>query len=600
MTQPELRHIPLSELCISRLNMRHSRKKPDVADLLPSIRESGVRQTLLVRREGATYGVVAGRRRYFALKDIEAETGITPLVPCAIMPEDDAASAMAASIIENVARLPATEMEQFDAFRRLSDEGQGVADIAAFFGITELAVRRVLALARLAAPIRKLYAADKIDRETIRALTLGCEDQQAEWLRLYESEDERAPTGRSCKAWITGGATITTDKALFDLAAFDGEITADLFGGESVFADARAFWRAQEAAISAKIEAYRDDGWADAVALERGEPFHSWDYVRTRKKQSGKVFIACRHDGSVTFHEGWLSEAEVRRKDKSEISETSDDEVTVIPRTEMSGPLAEYLFLHRHAAAQAGLLKAPGLALRLMVAHALSGSALWRVTPHAITTRNDATRASVEGSVAASEIGANRTRIEALFEAQGASLSNRSGYGDQSVCTLFAALIKMTDAEVMEILCFAMADTLACGGALTEAVLGACETDLAACWKPDDAFFDLCRDKRAINAMIADIASPSLAASCANETAKAQKEILRNRIEGAACEASPNWRPGWMQVPSKRLVPGAGSPVVEAWERAHTRFVTTTPPSLRGDGFNDDCATGLVSDTIDA
>ena len=52
---------------------------------------------------------VAGRRRYFALKEIEKETGDTPLVPCAIMTEDDAASAIAASVIENVGRLPASE-----------------------------------------------------------------------------------------------------------------------------------------------------------------------------------------------------------------------------------------------------------------------------------------------------------------------------------------------------------------------------------------------------------------------------------------------------------------------------------------------------------
>lgn len=63
MAQPILKSIPLSELRISKLNMRHSRKKPDVSDILPSIRESGIRQTLLVRKEGDHYGVVAGRRR---------------------------------------------------------------------------------------------------------------------------------------------------------------------------------------------------------------------------------------------------------------------------------------------------------------------------------------------------------------------------------------------------------------------------------------------------------------------------------------------------------------------------------------------------------
>ena len=112
MSKTELLNIRLSALSISKLNMRHGRKAPDVSDILPSIREKGIRQTLLVRREGERYGVIAGRRRFFALQQVAKETGADPLVPCAVMAEDDAASAIEASIIENVARLPATEMEQ--------------------------------------------------------------------------------------------------------------------------------------------------------------------------------------------------------------------------------------------------------------------------------------------------------------------------------------------------------------------------------------------------------------------------------------------------------------------------------------------------------
>ena len=35
MAQPILKNIPLDQLRISKLNMRHSRKKPDVSDILP-------------------------------------------------------------------------------------------------------------------------------------------------------------------------------------------------------------------------------------------------------------------------------------------------------------------------------------------------------------------------------------------------------------------------------------------------------------------------------------------------------------------------------------------------------------------------------------
>jgi len=101
----------------------------------------------------------------------------------------------------------------------------------------------------------------------------------------------------------------------------------------------------------------------------------------------------------------------------------------------------------------------------------------------------------------------------------------------------------------MEVLAFTMAETLEAGGPVVEAVLHVCETDLAAYWKPQPAFFDLLRDKRAINAMVADIGSKSLAESCASDTAKVQKAIIGNRITGNGCEPHPDWRPGWMQVP---------------------------------------------------
>ena len=564
MSQPDLIHLPLSQLGISKLNMRHGRKAPDVSDILSSIREKGIRQTLLVRREGKGYRIVAGRRRFFALQQIAKESGTDPLVPCAVMTEGDAASAIEASIIENVARLPATEMEQYTAFRKLHDEGKPVEEIAAFFGVTELNVRRVLALAALSAPIRKLYADEEIDRETVRALTLATPAQQADWMKLWNSETDHAPTGRSCKAWVTGGAAITTDKALFDLAGYTGAVTADLFGEAAVFADAAAFWEAQGAVIAERIEGYLQRGWADVILLERGAYFQRWDYSQTTKKQGGKVIIEQCHDGTVTFHEGWLKVSEVKkaRRADSEGEATSADAI----RPEMSGPMADYISLHRHAAAQASLIRNPAIALRLMAAHALCGSSLWNVRQHSPGAVKEGSLASVEGGAAATEVKAARTEVETLFEALGAPAPRRNGDA-YHLCETFAALLAMSDVEVLQVLAVSMAETLERGGPSVEAALHACGADLRAYWQPDAAFFDLLRDKRVINAMVAGIGSESLAETCAADTAKAQKMVLANRITGEGCRPNPDWRPGWMQVPPARLVEGAACPPVDAWER---------------------------------
>ena len=161
-------------------------------------------------------------------------------------------------------------------------------DIASFFGVTELLVRRVLALASLDEPIRKLYAEDELDRETIRALTLATPEQQAEWFRLFQSETERAPMGRSCKAWITGGTTITTDKALFDLDAYEGQVTADLFGEHGVFADADQFWKAQSAAIAERVEAHRPTAGAMLSALSAGRISTAGSMSSAPRKMAGR------------------------------------------------------------------------------------------------------------------------------------------------------------------------------------------------------------------------------------------------------------------------------------------------------------------------
>ncbi len=42
----QLQHIPLDQLKISPLNMRHGRKNPDISDILPSIRARGIQQLL--------------------------------------------------------------------------------------------------------------------------------------------------------------------------------------------------------------------------------------------------------------------------------------------------------------------------------------------------------------------------------------------------------------------------------------------------------------------------------------------------------------------------------------------------------------------------
>jgi ParB family chromosome partitioning protein len=309
----ELQHIPLDQLKVSALNMRHARKAPDVSDILPSIRARGVQQPLLVRKNGKGYEIVAGRRRFFSLKAIAKEGGEIDPVPCAVMAEGDDAAALEASLIENIARLDPDEVARWETFARLVKEGRTVEDIAATFGVTEIMVKRALALGELLPDIREAYRNEEIDAQTIRQLTLASKAQQADWLKLFQDPEQHAPRGWQLKQWLFGGE-ISTGAALFPFDAYKGRIVTDLFGETGYFGDLEQFWRLQNEAVAAKRDALLAKGWAEVAVLDVGERFHKWDHVATPKGESGRVYIEVRENGEVAIHEGFVTAKEHQRR----------------------------------------------------------------------------------------------------------------------------------------------------------------------------------------------------------------------------------------------------------------------------------------------
>jgi len=133
---------------------------------------------------------------------------------------------------------------------------------------------------------------------------------------------------------------------------------------------------------------------------------------------------------------------------------------------------------------------------------------------------------------------------------------------------------------VLSLLALAMAETLEAGTSTVEAVLHVCDVDLSESWAPEPAFFNLLRDKSVINALLADIASDTVAARMVTETGKAQKLAIGNRIKGEGCAASPGWRPGWMQVPPVPVISDRPSAPAAAWASVSALF--EPPGSDRG------------------
>ncbi len=542
----DLATIPLEQLKISPLNMRASRRKPPLDDILPSIRERGVLVPLLVRPNGEEneFEIVAGRRRYFASKEVEKETGAAPALPCRILAAGDDAAAIEASILENVARLEPDEMQQFEAFKALSNKGRSIDDIARIFGVTDLTVKRRLALANLIPDIRKAYAEDEIDGATVTALTLASEEKQREWLAMFKSEDMRAPRGGALKRWLLGGGEIATGVALFSLDDFDGDIIEDLFGERSVFADAEEFWTHQDAAIDAERDKLVASGWTKVTILPRGELFSRWDHDQAAKKQGGEVFIEVRHSGEVAVHKGYAPRSKRNAK--------GGEKVAIAPRPECSAPLENYVDLHRHAAARAAMLKAPQIAQRLLAAHLIVGAPNIRCAPDPQQTRKEETAASVAGCKGQQEFDKERAEIARLLGLDNDAPVVTGGSGDGwQMASVFARMMKLGDEDVSRIFAFIMAETIAAGHEAIDCLGAVMRLDIADWMTPDDAFFNLLRDKSIANAMLREIAGSEVASANCDAPAKVQKMIIGDCLHARnGREESPNWRPRWLQFPA--------------------------------------------------
>jgi ParB family chromosome partitioning protein len=569
----ELKHIDIANLSVSAANMRGVTKKPDLTNILPSVRARGILVPLIVRpgTENGNYEIIAGKRRYHAaLAVAEEQDGIDPL-PCAVMEAGDDAAALEASLIENIARLDPDEVNRCEAFTRLVREGRSVEAVGLTFGLTSLQVKRTLTIGNLLPRIRNLYRAEKIDVVTMRHLTLASKAQQHEWLALVDCPEKHAPTGSQLKAWLFGGSAIAAKVALFDLADYKGETVSDLFGEDRYFASADDFWTAQMVAVEDRAEAYRGAGWSEVVIMERGAYFNSWEHDRCPKKKGGKVFVSISHRGEVAFHEGYITMKEARQRAKGEAGTDAAKPV----RPEVSAALGNYIDLHRHAAVRVSLLSEPGAALRLMLAHAIVGSPLWRVDVERQRAASDAIAESVE--VSASEVAFDAKRREVLttlgFDPETPTVVG--GYdGDHGVAGLFTRLLALSDEAVMGILPIVMCETLAVGSAEIDMLGQLLGTDMRTSWQDAAVLPDLIRDKPLLTAIVGEVAGVDVAQANADATAKVQRGILINCLTGSnGREKVEGWLPRWFTFPPSGYTERGGIGCVERSERIAPLFV---------------------------
>ena len=447
-------------------------------------------------------------------------------------------------------------------------EGRSVEDIAATFALTEVQVKRILALGNLLPRIREAFRAEEIDAATVKHLTLASKAQQKAWLALYDDEEAYTPHGQQLKAWLFGGASVSVKTALFNVANYNGQIVTNLFEEDGYFADADAFWTEQMAEVQQRKAALIEEGWSDVIVIPPHEHFATWEHEKTPKRKGGRVYIQCRENGEVVFHEGYVTTKEAQRIRKAEVSGSSEPAKPTRP--ELTSTLATYVDLHRHAAVRQQLAVQTGVALRVMVAHAICGSPLWSIKVQEQKTRNDAVNESIETCVAEARFDERRRAVLDLlgYDAERATVTCDRYHG-REFGPLVTRLLELPDAVVMEVLGIVMAETLASGSDLIEMLGPVLKVDMADYWVADAAFYEALRDREVALAILGEIGGSAVASANAAEKGKTIKGLIADFLTGENRRPKvEHWVPRWMRFPPAAYTGRGGVPTVANANRA--------------------------------
>ena len=154
-THAQIREIPVAKILPNPAQPRLSYEEDSLTELADSIREHGVLQPILVRPHGSQYELIAGERRWRASR--QAQRDVIP----AIVIEFDDETALEVSIIENLQREDVSPLEEASMFRKMTDLGYSVRQLAQKIGKDKGYVENRIRLADAPPEIRELVSLRK-------------------------------------------------------------------------------------------------------------------------------------------------------------------------------------------------------------------------------------------------------------------------------------------------------------------------------------------------------------------------------------------------------------------------------------------------------
>ena len=154
-THAQIREVPTNRILPNPAQPRLSYEEESLVELADSIREHGVLQPILVRPVGSQFELIAGERRWRASRMAQRDS-----IP-AIVVEFDDETALEVSIIETLQREDVSPLEEAAMFRKMTDLGYSLRQLAQKIGKDKGYVENRIRLAEAPPEVRELVSLRK-------------------------------------------------------------------------------------------------------------------------------------------------------------------------------------------------------------------------------------------------------------------------------------------------------------------------------------------------------------------------------------------------------------------------------------------------------
>jgi ParB family chromosome partitioning protein len=154
-THAQIREVPTNRILPNPAQPRLSYEEESLVELADSIREHGVLQPILVRPVGGQFELIAGERRWRASRMAQRDS-----IP-AIVVEFDDETALEVSIIENLQREDVSPLEEAAMFRKMTELGYSLRQLAQKIGKDKGYVENRIRLAEAPPEVRELVSLRK-------------------------------------------------------------------------------------------------------------------------------------------------------------------------------------------------------------------------------------------------------------------------------------------------------------------------------------------------------------------------------------------------------------------------------------------------------